>query len=102
MKAKPRCREVGEQVQILFPTESNKLLMQWRGPYTVERRVEANNYRMKMVSKTERYHMNMWKKYIVRKPEVDVVHASYKDDATIAVAGVIYKDSEPELGKYQT
>ena len=46
-KAKPRCLEVGDQVLILHPTDSNKLLMQWRGPYTVESRVGANNYRNK-------------------------------------------------------
>ena len=43
--------------------------------------------------------MNMLKKYIARKPEVDVVHTSNKDDVTIAVAGVIYQDTDPELGE---
>ena len=42
----------------------------------------------------------MLKKYIAREPEVDVaLHTSNKDDATIAVARVIYQDSEPELGE---
>ena len=36
--AKPRCLEIGDQLLILLPTDSNKLLMQWRGPYTVESR----------------------------------------------------------------
>ena len=39
------------------------------------------------------------KKYIVREPEVEVVHTSKKDDAAIAVAGVIYQDTDPELGE---
>ena len=39
----------------------------------------------------------MLKKYIAREPKVDVVHASNKDDATIAVAGVIYQDTDSEL-----
>ena len=73
-KAKPRCLEVGEQVLILLPTDSKKLLMQWRGPYTVESRVGANDYRIKMGSKTKTYHLNMLKKYIAREPEVDMVH----------------------------
>ena len=38
---------------------------------------------------TNMYHVNMLKKYIAREPEVDVLHASNKDVATIAVAGVI-------------
>ena len=98
-KAKPRHLEVGDQVLILLLTDSNKLLMQWRGPYTMEIRVGANDYRIKMGSKTETYHMNMLKKYIAREPEVDVVHTSNKDDATIAVARVIYQGSDPELGE---
>ena len=57
-KAKPRRLEVGDRVLILLPTDSNKLLMQWRGPYTVESRVGANDYRVKMGSKTKTYHVN--------------------------------------------
>ena len=69
-----------------------------RGPYTVKSRVGAIDYRIKMGSKTKMYHLNMLKKYIAREPEVDVVHTSNKDEATIAVAGVIYQDTDPELG----
>ena len=98
-KPKPRCLEVGEQVLILLPTDSKKLIMQWRGPYTIEGRVGANDYRIKIGSKTEMYHVNMLKKYIARKPEVDVVHTSSKDDVTIAVTNVIYQDTGPELGE---
>ena len=92
-KTKPRCLEVGDQVLILL------LLMQWRGPYTVGSRVGSNDYRVKMGSKTKTYHVNMLKKYIAYVPEVNVVHTSNKDDATIAVAGVIYQNTDPELGK---
>ena len=57
----------------------------------------ANDYRIKMGSKTKTYQVNMLKKY--REPEVDVVHKSNKDDATTAVAIVIYQDTYPELGE---
>ena len=97
--AKPRRREVGDQVLVLLPSDSYKLLMQWRGPYTVEIRVGANDYRIKMGSKTKTYQVNMLKKYIARKPQVDVVHTSNKDDVTIAVTRVIYQDTDPELGE---
>ena len=30
---------------------------------------------------------------------MDVVHTSNKDDATIAVAGVVHQDTDPELGE---
>ena len=77
--------------------------MQWRGPYIVESRVGANDYRIKLGSKTSTYHLNtsMLKKYIAREPKVDVGHTSNKDDVTKAVAGVIYQDTDPKLGKYR-
>ena len=65
-KAKPRRLEVGDRVLILLLTDSNKLLMQWRGPYTVESRVGANDYRVKMGSKKKTYHINMLKKCLYR------------------------------------
>ena len=68
----------------------------------MESHVGANDYRIKMGSKTKTYHLNMLKKYVARTHEVDVVHTSNKDDATIAVARVIYQDIDPEMGKYQT
>ena len=45
--------------------------------------VGANDYRVKMGSKTKTYHMNMLKKYIASK-----------DDTTFAVAGVIHQDND--------
>ena len=68
----------------------------------MESRVGANNYRIKMGSKTKMYHVNMLKKFIARKPEVGVVHISNNDDVTIVGGGVIYQNTDPELGKYQT
>ena len=65
----------------------------------MESRVGANDYRVKMVSKTKTYPVNMLKKYISREHKVDVVHTSNKDDATIAVARVINQDTVPELGE---
>ena len=84
---------------ILLPTDSNKLLMQWRGPYNVESCVGANDYRVKMGSKTKTYHVNMLKKYISREPEGNVVPVDNTDGATVAVAGVILQDVDPELGE---
>ena len=98
-KVKPRRLEVGDRVLILLLTDSNKLLMQWRGPYTVESRVGANDYRVKMGSKTKTYHINMLKKYISREPEGNVVPVDDTDGATVAVAGVIHQDVDPELGE---
>ena len=65
-----RCLEIEDQVLILLPTDSNKLLMQWIGPYIMESLVGANDYRIKMLVKTKTLHVYMLKKYIAREPEV--------------------------------
>ena len=41
----------------------------------------------------------MLKRYIAREPEVSVVLTSNKDDVTIAVARLIYQDTDPEMGE---
>ena len=91
----------GRGVLILLPSDSNKLLMQWRGPYTVESRVGTSDYRVKMGSKTKAYHVNLLKKYISRKPDVDenMVSVDNTDGITIAVGSVIHQDVDPELGE---
>ncbi|GFS10897.1 hypothetical protein ElyMa_004821400 [Elysia marginata] len=40
-----KCRKfsVGEKVLVLLPTDSNKLLMQWKGPFEVVATVGVNN-----------------------------------------------------------
>ena len=75
--------------------------MQWRGPYTVESCVGANEYRVKMESKTKTHNVNMLKKYISIEPDVEgnAVSVDSKDDATVAVAGGIHQDFDPELGE---
>ena len=98
-KAKPRRLEVGDRVLILPPTDSNKLLKQCRGPYTVESHVRANDYRVKMGSKTKTYYVYMLKKYISREHEGNVVPTDATDGATLAIARVTHQDVDPELGE---
>ena len=38
----------------------------------MESRVGANDYRVKIGSKTKTYHVNMLKKYIAREPDIEV------------------------------
>ena len=71
--------------------------MQWRGPYTVESHVGANDYRVKIGSKTKTYHINMLKKYISR--ELEGNELPLDDTDAVAVGGVIHQDVDPELGE---
>jgi hypothetical protein len=42
-KTRKRFLKEGDQALILLPTSSNKLMMQWRGPYTVVTKMAEND-----------------------------------------------------------
>ena len=43
---KVRTFESGDKVLVLLPTESNKLLLQWQGPFEVLERVRGDDYKI--------------------------------------------------------
>ena len=67
-KKRPRNLEVGEKVLILLPTESNKLLMQWKGPYSVVGKFNNCDYKIDVDGKTKSFHINLLKQYVSRDP----------------------------------
>lgn len=56
----------GDEVLILLPTDQNKLLMQWKGPYPIAGKLSAQNYRVLVKGKEKTYHVNLLKKYTRR------------------------------------
>ena len=52
-------------------------------------------------SRTKTFQVSMLKKDISREPDIDgnMVHVDNTDGTTIAVAGVIHQDIDPELGE---
>ncbi|GFN91319.1 Zinc finger protein [Plakobranchus ocellatus] len=64
--AKRRKFSVGEKVLVLLPTDSNKLLMQWKGPFEIVATVGINDYRINMGGKEKTFHANLLKGYIAR------------------------------------
>ncbi|KAJ8050799.1 hypothetical protein HOLleu_04137 [Holothuria leucospilota] len=66
-KAKTRTFKEGDEVLLLIPTESNKLLMQWKGPYKIEAKLNPYNYRLNLGHRRQTYHANLIKKYHRRK-----------------------------------
>ena len=62
-RAKLRVFNAGEKCLILLPTSYNKLLAQWKGPFTVKERVSPVNYLVDVNGRTKRFHINMLKKY---------------------------------------
>lgn len=53
--ARERQMSVGEKVLVLLPTASNKLLMQWRGPFTFVEKVGKVNYEIDMSKKLKTF-----------------------------------------------
>ncbi|GFO00799.1 Zinc finger protein [Plakobranchus ocellatus] len=64
--AKRRKFSVGEKELVLLPTDSNKLLMQWKGPFEIVTTVGINDYRINMGGKEKTFHANLLKGYIAR------------------------------------
>ncbi|XP_069985589.1 uncharacterized protein [Penaeus vannamei] len=64
LKAKHRKLEVGDEVLVLLPTDHNKLIMQWQGPYpVVSCKDNGVDYSIKAHGKNKLYHINMLKMY---------------------------------------
>ena len=61
-KSKMRILEAEEKVFILLPKEKNKLLMQWKGPFTVKEKIGPTDYRIQIGNKTKIFYINMLKR----------------------------------------
>ena len=56
-----------QQGAIATTTDTNKLLIQWKGPYEVVRRCgKGNDYRIEVNKKVKTFHANMLNKYLER------------------------------------
>ena len=80
VKAKERRFECGDQVLLLLPTSSNKLLMQWRGPYEVIGKVARNNYSLQIGNKKKTFHANLMKRYLARTADERHDDVTQNDD----------------------
>ena len=69
--AKRRAFQIGDKVLILLPTDNNKLLLQWCGPFIVEKGRNGNNYGVEVNKRIKTYHVNMLKPYFERKSDVE-------------------------------
>lgn len=74
-RTKDRTFRVGDRALVLLPTDNNKLLMQWKGPFEVVRKVAQHDYCLDMPDKQRTFHANLLKKYIARE-EPEIIHAA--------------------------
>ena len=101
--ARRKCLQSGDQVLILLPTDNNKLLMQWKGPYKVFDQVGLNDYAVMVGVKKKIFHANLLKQY---HSEV-VSNAGVLDKVGCSVLEIIDDGDEteilediPEIGGY--
>lgn len=66
-KTSNRSFKVGDYVLIFLPTDSNKLLMQWKGPFKVVEKKGFSDYRIDVNGKFRLFHANLLKKYNLRE-----------------------------------
>ena len=66
-RARSRKFDVGDKVLLLLPSESNKVLLQWNGPYEVLEVVNAMNYKINVKGVVNTYPANMLKLYVERQ-----------------------------------
>ena len=66
-KAKSRSFKIGSKVLLLLPTDKNKLLLQWKGPFVAESIVGVNDYGIKVGDKVKTFHANMLKEYVEKQ-----------------------------------
>lgn len=93
-KTRDRQFKVGDKVLLLLPTDNNKLLMQWKGPYDVTEKVTNQDYRINMKGRSRLFHANMLKRYIQREEgnavdvtntQVDKVNTGLMTQVCVAV-----------------
>ena len=100
-RTKPSTLSEGDKVLVLLPTDNNKLLMQWKGPFVIEQTVGLNNYKIKVKGKLKTYHANLLKKYIdrddskslIEKASVSFVNEDTSDDILFELNDFKMKES---------
>ena len=73
--ARLRTLDIGERALVILPTDHNKLLLRWKGPYQVVEKIGVCDYRIKIGNHNRLFHINMLKKYIDREPILCAVAA---------------------------
>ena len=72
VRSKDRVFQAGDKVLILLPTDENKLLMHWKGPFEILERKNGHDYRVQLNNRVKLFHANMLKKYHVRNKESEL------------------------------
>ena len=81
---------------VLLPTETNKLLVRWQGPYNIVG-VLGDDYRVEVKGKVKTYHANLLMKYIERRIDQSVsstIEIAENSVLQVVSSAIIEPDSE--------
>lgn len=98
-KSRTRQYEVGDKVLVLLPSNTSKLLAQWKGPFEITEKVGNVDYRVKVKRYKETvFHVNMLKKWYDREDKCDQ-DSSKERLSAIDILGGVYEsmDNDSEL-----
>ena len=84
-KSRDRKFRPGEKVLLLLPTDHNKMLLQWKGPFSVVHKLSDQDYRLDMNGKIKTFHANILKKYIEREVDVSQEKAQPNSEANTEI-----------------
>ncbi|XP_073726116.1 uncharacterized protein [Misgurnus anguillicaudatus] len=76
VKAKQRSFEVGQQVLVMLPTEENKLLGKWQGPFKVTKKLGSTTYEIATPGRSRSHrtlHINLLKEWFPQKESANVM-----------------------------
>lgn len=97
-KTKSKDLKAGDKVLLLLPTDSNKLLMHWKGPFdVVERRGKVNFLVDLGGRKCKLFHANLLKRYFVREEKVSDDSTLTSDAAEVSLVRVCEESEEEEI-----
>ncbi|XP_064478117.1 uncharacterized protein LOC135391692 [Ornithodoros turicata] len=71
-RSRDRQLQVGDEALLLLPTEGNKLMMQWKGPFKIIEKKGEADYVIDLGHKKKLFHANILKKYEQREPATQV------------------------------
>ena len=92
-KTRSRVFKVGQSVYLLLPTDHNKLLLQWKGPFKVTRVLNRMDYEIEINGKKKIYHANLLKECVKREEGID---ADDNDDGSEEENESVSGDSDRE------
>lgn len=93
-KARTRQYEVGDKVLVLLPSNTSKLLAQWKGPFEIIEKVGNVDYRVKVKKNKETvFHVNMLKKWYDREDKCEQ-DLSKEHLSAIDILGGVYESTD--------